>query len=111
MDNKIQEGNVITYANSGSAISSGDLVVMGNFCGVAVTDIASGASGSVAIEGVYELTKKTLTDVVAVGDIMKDDTGPVVVSAGTDLVGADIIGRAVEASSSATATVNVKLGL
>ena len=112
MDNRVQDGNVITYANAtGSAISSGDVVVMGNFCGVAVTDIANGASGSVAIEGVYQLTKKTLTEVVALGDIIADDSGPVVVASATDLVVASIIGRAVGASSSATATVNVKLGL
>ena len=111
MENKVSNGSTINYTNSGSAISSGDVVVMGNFCGVAVTDIATGATGAVAIEGVYTLTKKTLTDTVAIGDMIKDDTGPVVVSAATDLVGADIIGRAVSVSNSATATVDVKLGL
>ena len=35
-----QEGGVITYANSGSAIAASDVVVMGHTIGIALTDIA-----------------------------------------------------------------------
>ena len=63
MENKLQDANVITYSNgTGSDISAGDVVPIGKFCGVAVTDIDNGASGAVAITGAYKLTKKTATE-------------------------------------------------
>lgn len=56
--NYVQQGGVIQYTNAGSAISAGDLVVMGHTIGVAIEDIAaSGGVGSVAIEGVFTLPK------------------------------------------------------
>lgn len=56
----IQEGAVVTYTNgTGSAISSGDLVPLTNRAGVALVDIANSASGSVQLEGVFEVAKTT----------------------------------------------------
>lgn len=40
-----------------SAISSDDVVVMANRVGIAVTDIASGATGGVLVKGVVKVTK------------------------------------------------------
>ena len=57
MDNKVANGARITYTNGGSAISSGDVVVIGNCVGVASVDIANGATGEVAITEVYTLPK------------------------------------------------------
>lgn len=59
-----QRGDVLDYANSsGSDIASGDVVVIvsgtNGWCGVASTDIADGTTGSVAVEGVFELAKAT----------------------------------------------------
>ncbi len=46
----------MTWTNgTGSAVSSGDLVPVGGTFGVAQVDIADGASGTLAMEGVYEL--------------------------------------------------------
>lgn len=43
-------GNVVTFSNStGSAIASGDTVIVGSIGGVALVDIPDGSSGSVAI--------------------------------------------------------------
>ena len=54
----VQEGEVIEYANSGSAIASGAVVAIGNQVGVAITDIAAtSGSGSVAMCGVFSLAK------------------------------------------------------
>lgn len=56
--NYVQQGGVIQYANAGSAISSGDVVVMGHTIGVALEDIAATTGvGSVAIEGVFTVPK------------------------------------------------------
>jgi predicted RecA/RadA family phage recombinase len=49
-----QDGNVISVT-AGSALTAGQPVVVGRLRGVAVTDIANGAVGPVAIAGVYEL--------------------------------------------------------
>lgn len=58
MNNYKQPGQIMEYSNSGSAISSGDPVVIGNRIGVAITDIAATSGvGSVQMEGVFELDK------------------------------------------------------
>lgn len=60
MKNFIQPGEIMEFANSGAAIASGDMVVVGDRVGVAVVDIAATTgSGSVSMEGVYSLPKTT----------------------------------------------------
>lgn len=53
-----QPGKVMDYV-AGSNITSGQVVVIGNILGVALADIASGDTGSVQIEGVFECPKVT----------------------------------------------------
>ena len=55
--NRVQDGKVLQFTNGGSAMSSGDAVVIEKLVGVALVDIANGASGSVAITQVYNLPK------------------------------------------------------
>lgn len=56
--NFINKGETITWTNgTGTAVASGDPVVVGNLVCVALTDIASGAVGVLATEGVWELPK------------------------------------------------------
>ena len=52
----VQAGNVIDYT-AGATIASGDVVVIGNIIGVALGDIANGATGSVATRGVFTVPK------------------------------------------------------
>ena len=64
-----QEGGVITYANSGSAIAAGDVVVMGHTIGIALTDIAATTgSGAVAVEGVFSGVPKVTAAVFTQGE-------------------------------------------
>jgi predicted RecA/RadA family phage recombinase len=65
--NFVQDGNVIDYTNAGTAIDSGDVVVIGQLIAVALTDIANGATGSVAIGGVFTLPKVSAA-VIAAGE-------------------------------------------
>jgi len=66
--NYVQPGQVIDYTNgSGSSITSGTVIKMGNILGVAVADIADGEQGSVAIEGVFTGPKVSAA-VFAVGE-------------------------------------------
>lgn len=56
----IQDGAVLDYTNSsGSTITSGSVVVMGNIIAVALADIGDDATGPVATEGVFNLPKVT----------------------------------------------------
>ena len=55
--NYVKEGVTIDYTNAGSAISSGDVVVMGEIMGIALVDIANGAPGAVAITGTFKVAK------------------------------------------------------
>lgn len=63
----LQIGNVINYT-AGADIASGDLVVMGHTLGIALADIANGAVGPVAVEGVFEGVPKVSAAVFAQGE-------------------------------------------
>jgi predicted RecA/RadA family phage recombinase len=51
-----QNGDVLDIV-AGSAISAGDVVVTGGMIGIAIADIANGSTGSIAVEGVFKVTK------------------------------------------------------
>jgi predicted RecA/RadA family phage recombinase len=54
----VQDGDVINYANAGSAISAGAVVEIKHTLGVALTDIAATSGvGAVAIEGCFTVPK------------------------------------------------------
>lgn len=63
----IQVGNVIDYT-AGADISAGDLVLMNHTIGIALADIANGAVGPVAIEGVFSGVPKVSAAVFGVGE-------------------------------------------
>lgn len=56
--NKVQEGKVISYTCGASeSLSSGDVVFINGVPGVALVDIGNSETGSVAIAGVFEISK------------------------------------------------------
>lgn len=56
----IQDGEFLEYSNSGSAISAGSVVVVGERIGIAVTDIAATTGvGTLQMDKVHELAKTT----------------------------------------------------
>lgn len=60
--NHVQPGKVLDYVNTSNAeIKSGQVVVAGALLGVALGNIPAGESGSVALDGVFEVPKKTGT--------------------------------------------------
>ncbi len=63
----VQVGATINYT-AGADIAAGDLVVMGHTLGIALTDIATGETGAVAIEGVFSGVPKVSAAVFAVGE-------------------------------------------
>lgn len=80
-------GVVMDYTNAGAAIVSGQVLVIGAKIGVALTDIATGATGSVQMAGTFELNK-LVTDVVAQGALLYWDAGN---SRLTTTVGANVL--------------------
>ena len=67
MKNYVQIGKNLDIIAS-AAYASGELVVEGEIVGVAVTDIASGETGTVCTQGVYQFTKETAAS-LAQGDL------------------------------------------
>jgi len=107
--NYVQPGDVIQFT-AGATISSGDVVKMGSTLGVALQDIANGATGSVAIRGVFTVPKVTAA-VIAQGDSLTWDVSAAKFDdkAATPATG-DVTGAAAsaaEAGTSSMTTLNV----
>jgi predicted RecA/RadA family phage recombinase len=101
-----QKGRIMQYANAGSAIASGDVVVLVQRIGVALEDIATSASGSVQLDEVHTLTSDTGT-AYAQGDKLYWDAGN---SRLTKTATANIpAGEAHEAKVSGGTTAKVRL--
>ena len=107
----LRDGDVLTFANSGSAIASGAVVKMGNTVGVALQDIAATTgTGPVAIDGVFLVPKTTGVAWVAGGKLFWDvSAGKFDTMAATPATG-DVTGCAIvaEAAASGDATGYVK---
>lgn len=108
----IQPGEVITWTNAtGSAVLAGAVVAIGQILGVALVDIANGASGSVQITGVFEVPKVSAA-VIAQGESLLWDVsaGQFDAKSATPATG-DISGPpavAFEAAGNGVTTLKVK---
>lgn len=101
----VKNGDVVDYT-PGSAAAAGDIAFLGTIAGQVVLDTAANELGSLRIEGVIELTKENVSDVIAAGDAcLWDATGKVVSSTGAD----GTLGKAIAASGATDAKVLVKL--
>lgn len=74
--NYVQKGEVIDFTNAGADIASGDTVVIGSngdaVVAVALVNIATGETGSVAIDGVFDVAKVDAA-VIAAGEFVLFD--------------------------------------
>lgn len=57
--NRVHAAGTINWTNPGAAVSSGDLIKIGEQYAIALTDIASNELGAVAVEGVWNLAIAT----------------------------------------------------
>lgn len=107
--NFIQEGEVIDWVNNtGSAVTSGSPVILGKQqMAIALTDIASGATGAVATEGVFKLAKNTSQAITQGQRLYWDAVALTVVNA--PAINAYFIGYAAKAQLSTDAYANVDL--
>lgn len=104
-----QKGDIVDHV-AGGAISADDVVVMGDSVGIALVDMASGETGAVAIEGVFEVPKTTGT-AWAQGDKLDYDLSETEFHKGLVTAAGDIAGCAIAAkvAESADTTGWVKL--
>jgi predicted RecA/RadA family phage recombinase len=105
MKNYIQDGKTIEVT-AGADISAGDLVLVGLKVGVAINDIANGANGALAMEGVFEV-KKEGTDTPAQGGILYLNASNK--SATTTASSNKTIGYCWEAAGETATTVKIRL--
>ena len=110
--NYVFSGCVVDHI-AGAAISSGDVVVIGQQIGIALGDIANGATGSVALDGVFSVPKVSAA-VIAQGESVIYDLSALAFddNLATPATG-DVSGCcvAVEAKGAATTTIKVKLNV
>lgn len=111
------EGAVIQYSNSsGSTITSGSVVVVGQQIGVALVDIADGESGSVQMEGVFDLPKADAA-VIAQGEMIVWDVSAgnfddnAAVPATGDVSGCCVATEGKGATTGATIKVKLNVGI
>lgn len=108
----IQEGKVLDYT-AAADIKSGDVVPMGSLLGVALDDIATGDTGPVQVDGVWELPK-TANAVIGQGETVNWDVSAksfdvnTATPAAGDLTDGCV---AAKAAAAADATVWVKLNV
>lgn len=105
MNNLIQTGEMMDYT-AGANILSGAVVVVGVRVGIATTNIANGASGSLAMDGVYSVAKLS-TDVVAQGVLLYwDDTNDRMTVTATSNT---LAGYATAAAGNGATTVKIRI--
>lgn len=103
----VQDGKTLDYTNNtSSAIVAGDVVVMGSKVGVAGTDIAVGATGTVHMNGVFEFLKEDSVEVTVGQKVYYDATNEVMTTTSTSNTEA---GYAAYESKAGSTTVCVKL--
>lgn len=112
--NFVQEGNVISFTASG-AKTSGQVVVVGSLVGISQGDVANGATGSLALEGVYDVPAATAAITLGAPVYWDADGNPVGGTAGTGAATATatdntLMGHAIVGKDAAAGTVRVKLG-
>lgn len=112
--NYIQEDRVIPFTASADIVS-GQVVVVGSLVGVSMTDVANGAAGQMAIEGVYDIPAATAEITVGAAVYWDADGNPVGGTTGSGAATATdtantLMGHAIAAKAATVGTVRVKLG-
>lgn len=107
MKNYVQEGKTITLT-APYAVSSGGGALVGSIFGVALADVAIGAEGAFAVEGVFDLTRETgATTGWSQGALIYwDNTNKRITKTST---GNKLVGVAVNAAADSDATGRVRL--
>lgn len=112
--NFIHEGRVIPFT-AGADTVSGQVVAVGSLVGVSLTDVANGASGQLAVDGVFEVPAAAAEITVGAAvywDADGDPYGGTADSGAATATDTDntLMGHAIAAKAANVGTVRVKLG-
>jgi predicted RecA/RadA family phage recombinase len=110
--NFVQNGETMQFT-AGAAYSSGDVVVIGNQIGVAMSDVASGDAGVAALTGVWSLPKVSGAVITAGQKVLWDvSAGAFDDSLATPATG-DVSGCCIawESAGNGVTSVAVKIGV
>jgi len=107
----------IVWTNGGTAVDSGDPVVLGGTdgkkarIGVALVDIANAASGAVAVSGVFQFAKVSGAVILAGESVSWDSSAAAVDDNALTLAAGDVgeFGMAVEPGTNGQTTINVDI--
>jgi predicted RecA/RadA family phage recombinase len=101
----IQEGAAVDYTPSVNT-SAGSVIVQGDLVGIVKHDIRTGALGSIAVEGVFDIDKDDET-VFAAGDLVYWDA--TAGQAVTTALGNKLLGKAIADAPADTTVVRTRL--
>lgn len=104
MQNYVQRGDTLTLT-APAAVSSGDIVIVGGFIGVAACDAGNGEDVETQLVGVFELPKAAIA--ISQGDTLywSSSNG----NANKTASGNTLLGTAVADAASGAATVRARL--
>lgn len=106
----IQPGGNLDYRNNGNAaIEAGDVVVLGNRAGIAGTSIPVGELGSIVMDGVYRIIKKSGEAILAGKDVFFSEEGITAIDQAAAEGTMPKLGYAVEDAAESDTYVKVKL--
>lgn len=101
-----QKGQSLDYTNSTDAvIEANTILTVGDLIGVAGTDIEPGETGSIHVEGVFQMPKKDTTE-IKMGTPVYFGTDGITATSGTSVKSA---GYAAENSAAGETNILVKL--
>lgn len=108
--NYVEDGNTMDWTNdTGENVASGALIVVGDLCGIAASDIADDADGVLLMTGVFSVPKDN-TKALSQGDKVYVASGKVTPDAGVDPAFNPVAGTAWKNAAIADTVGWVRLG-
>jgi len=105
----VQRGESIDHI-PGSDMGAGDVIVQGELVGIAKLDVKANELGSLAVTGVFEMSKATgASTAIPVGTKVYWDVAEKVAKVDAESGANKLIGKAVKAAADADETVLVRL--
>lgn len=108
--NYVYSGDVVDYT-AGADIASGDVVVIGQQIGIALVDIANGATGSVALDGVFTVPKVSAAVIAQGESVIYDVSASAFDDNAATPASGDVSGCCVAVEAGAATTTNIKVKL
>jgi predicted RecA/RadA family phage recombinase len=102
----VEEGDQVDYTPTAD-VSAGDVIIQGSLVGIALHDIPANTQGALAIEGVFDVTKRS-DEAIGVGVLVYFDMGTHTGTA-TIAYSEGTMGLSIRAATLSDPTVRVKL--